>query len=733
MTPSLLRVTSPVTPLSSTPPGSGSGAGGEADERREPGAQRRRAEREEVVVEIVADGDDDRGGDARPRAAPGEAFGRERAVRIVVPRDDHARDAGRRRERAEAAGGERRRGADLRQGRDEGQHRLDPLADDERSEAVAGDGAEADRMTEDPPERLARVRDARLGGPSRIEPGALHAEDGAVFAGDGGDQRREPAHRRAFAIAKLGVIAQRREAAARQPASVQVALGMAAGDGAALPPQAARRFGGVVGAAAARGRRSRQGEEGARLVERRAQRRRAGAVADEVEEVAVLAGRGVGPLARRSRAGEADEERAPAGAVEIARHPVAAELAAVRQVAPADGLGAGAERGGDAGGGGLLVLHAGLLQCVRDARYRPASPPAGAGGRAASAKRGRAARTDRDGRRRDRRGRREAPAGKDGSARRSGAGRVGNPADTDTAGPRGGPRRGIAVAQLLAQLHPEAPEHVLAAVAVARRLRAPPGVAGRDLHDRPLAGARQRGVDRGRVGLALHAQHPAHRVHALRGPARVHAGGRAAPDGGGLARRRGVGDAALHLRRGAELRRLVQVLRGRERPRAGGDRRRQRREVAELAPSLAGEPKAAGLVAPVYPHAVILRCGRRAPSGPSALRLAASAPPLPVARFVNDDRDALAGRETVDQQGPDRGPGQSAQAASERRDRDGEDGAAAEDAEEVVEAAGDVLDAAAVAPVALGREVDDETRRLGAGVEDEAAPGRTSRRAQAFR
>ena len=44
------------------------------------GAERCRAERNEVVVEIVADRHDDGGGDAEPRAAPGEAFGRERAV-----------------------------------------------------------------------------------------------------------------------------------------------------------------------------------------------------------------------------------------------------------------------------------------------------------------------------------------------------------------------------------------------------------------------------------------------------------------------------------------------------------------------------------------------------------------------------------------------------------------------------------------------------------------------------
>ncbi len=129
---------------------------------------------------------------------------------------------------------------------------------------------------EDPAERLARRRDARLGGPARIEPGALHAEDGAVIAGDGGDQRREPAHGRAFAIAKLGMEAQRAKRQRDEAARVEIGFGVGAVDRAALPPQAARRFGGVVVGPAARGRRNRQGEEGARLVERRAQRRCAG-------------------------------------------------------------------------------------------------------------------------------------------------------------------------------------------------------------------------------------------------------------------------------------------------------------------------------------------------------------------------------------------------------------------------------------------------------------------------
>ena len=106
---------------------------------------------------------------------------------------------------------------------------------------------------------------------------------------------------------------------------------------------------------------------------------------DEVEQVAVLPGRGVGPFPRYAGTVEADEERPPAGAVEIARDPVAALLAAVRQVAPADGFGVGAERGGDAGGGRRFVLHAGLLP-IRAGRPIPAGlrlRPAPEGRRAA--------------------------------------------------------------------------------------------------------------------------------------------------------------------------------------------------------------------------------------------------------------------------------------------------------------------------------------------------------------
>ena len=69
----------------------------------------------------------------------------------------------------------------------------------------------------DTPQRLTRRRDARLGGPARIEPDALQAEDGAVgaptgvFARTGGNQRRKPGKAVAIAVAMFRVKAQCRE------------------------------------------------------------------------------------------------------------------------------------------------------------------------------------------------------------------------------------------------------------------------------------------------------------------------------------------------------------------------------------------------------------------------------------------------------------------------------------------------------------------------------------------
>ena len=132
---------------------------------------------------------------------------------------------------------------------------------------------------------------------------------------------------------------------------------MGAVDGAASPPQAASRFGGVVSAGIARSRRSRQGEEGAGLVERRAERRRARAMADEVEEVAMAPDGRIGPLPGRAGTVQADEEGSAAGAVKVARDPVTALAAAMGEVATADVFGARAKRGGDDGCGGRMVVH----------------------------------------------------------------------------------------------------------------------------------------------------------------------------------------------------------------------------------------------------------------------------------------------------------------------------------------------------------------------------------------
>ena len=117
----------------------------------------------------------------------------------------------------------------------------------------------------------------------------------------------QTAHAGGVAVEQFGMKAQRREGAMRETQGLEICLGMGAADGAAAPPQAAGRFGGVVAVPLVRARRSRQCEEGAGLIERGAQRRRIGAVADKIEQIAMLSCRGVGPFSRNARAGKADE------------------------------------------------------------------------------------------------------------------------------------------------------------------------------------------------------------------------------------------------------------------------------------------------------------------------------------------------------------------------------------------------------------------------------------------
>ena len=130
-----------------------------------------------------------------------------------------------------------------------------------------------------PPNRTARpwTRPSALRGRTKlalagtlgVKPGALHALDGAIIAGDGGDQRREAVDAVISTMDEIGMKPQGREAAMADGAGVQVGFRMGSIDGPATPPEAARRFltviaAGVIAASGGDGRR--QNEEGAGLL-----------------------------------------------------------------------------------------------------------------------------------------------------------------------------------------------------------------------------------------------------------------------------------------------------------------------------------------------------------------------------------------------------------------------------------------------------------------------------------
>ena len=113
------------------------------------------------------------------------------------------------------------------------------------------------------------------------------------------------------------------------PRGAEIRLGVGAVDGAAALPQPTGRFGAVVVVGGFGGGHRGHGEEGARLGESSAERARAGGNANEIEEVAVLARGRVHELPGRAGRCEADEERPPPRAVEVAGGPVPALLAAL--------------------------------------------------------------------------------------------------------------------------------------------------------------------------------------------------------------------------------------------------------------------------------------------------------------------------------------------------------------------------------------------------------------------
>ena len=92
----------------------------------------------------------------------------------------------------------------------------------------------------DAPECFTRANEIGLGGTLGVEPGTLHALDGAIIAGDGGDQRREAVDAVISTMDEIGMKPQGRKAAIADGAGVQVGFRMSSIDGPATPPEAAR-------------------------------------------------------------------------------------------------------------------------------------------------------------------------------------------------------------------------------------------------------------------------------------------------------------------------------------------------------------------------------------------------------------------------------------------------------------------------------------------------------------
>ena len=94
----------------------------------------------------------------------------------------------------------------------------------------------------DAPKRFARVGEIGFPGSLGVEPGALYPLDGAVIAGNGGDQCLEAVDAIVVAMEEIGMKPWGREAAMADGAGVQVGFRMGAVDGSATPPVAVSCF-----------------------------------------------------------------------------------------------------------------------------------------------------------------------------------------------------------------------------------------------------------------------------------------------------------------------------------------------------------------------------------------------------------------------------------------------------------------------------------------------------------
>jgi hypothetical protein len=223
---------------------------------------------------------------------------------------------------------------------------------------------EADAIAEQMTKGAARIGEWRLRSTVRIEPGALDAGNVALKVGYGSKQRR-PAFERSvvrLAIVDRRVIAQGRPVEpSGDAAGAQISLGRCARKGTTSLKQAARRFGRAarwwwrVTEVRRRWRRGRwQGEKAARFVHGLAEIAQVAVKTDQVQEIAMLAGRSVGPFAGRTRAGigsaKPHVEAAARRVHDIADDPVMPLAMSVGEVMTAHGLGGAREAAREIGG-----------------------------------------------------------------------------------------------------------------------------------------------------------------------------------------------------------------------------------------------------------------------------------------------------------------------------------------------------------------------------------------------
>ena len=143
--------------------------------------------------------------------------------------------------------------------------------------------------------------------------------------------------------------AQGGEAAGPDSPGAEIGFGVRLVDGAANleePPRGRYTFGG--GPIAGLRRRTRRGrrQEAPGLLQGRTKRGAPDVMTDDVEQIAVLPGGGVGPLTRYAGGDQTHPQRAASGAVDVAYRPVPSGAASGGEVLPADLLGALGERRG---------------------------------------------------------------------------------------------------------------------------------------------------------------------------------------------------------------------------------------------------------------------------------------------------------------------------------------------------------------------------------------------------